>query len=294
MSDAEICKPSPYDIQNYCVLFVDLLGYRKRFKDDGLIPEFRTDEEKAEFQKKVHERVHLIDDLRKTADKLVLEATACPSNGMNSLPADQRAEIERLWKTDVRKQFFSDSLVYYLPLGQNPDVPLPVLAVQVLIICSGLLSLLALGRNIAIRGAIDVAWGVELNPGELLGAAPVKAYEFEKTAAEYPRVIVSPRTVEFLKNPCPESEVSKDMACQTFEDLVCRDVDGFHFVDYLNEHFAKMVVRKSERTCMYSGALDFVRAELDRHTKNEDWKLAGRYSRLLFYLEDRRKNWIKE
>ncbi len=143
-----------------------------------------------------------------------------------------------------------------------------------------------------IRGAIDVAWGVEIRPGELYGAAVARAYELESIYAQYPRIVVSPRVVAFLqahKNNQEQDVYSANNRglAELCLGMLAQDVDGIWILHYLGDQFRHAVTHRHHNE-LYSKARQFVEEQLQLHQRAANSKLAFRYSHLLLYFDAHR------
>ena len=101
-------------------------------------------------------------------------------------------------RTRVSTQRWSDGIVHFISLGDK-EIKCPMNGVFTILDTAGGLCLMGLALHRPLRGSIDIAWGVELHKRELYGAAVARAYELESEFAQYPRIAVSPRVVNFLQ-----------------------------------------------------------------------------------------------
>ena len=145
-----------------------------------------------------------------------------------------------------------------------------------------------LARGYPIRGAIDVAWGTEVRVGEFYGAAVSNAYDLESKVAQYPRIVVSNETVNFLEvnslNPAEDSAsvINRELAklCIAF---LAQDKDGYRIINYLGGAFREAVLNSTFLET-YEPAANFVAKSLAEARKNQDTKLTPRYEWLLEYF----------
>ena len=107
--------------------------------------------------------------------------------------------------------------------------------------------------------------------------------------AQYPRIIVGHRVVEFLEevrsvqSDDPLSRLNRSLAERCLE-LLLLDVDGHWIVHYLGSAFRFGATYENHQH-YFKRALDFVVAEMEKHRKAKNSKLAFRYSQLLAYFE---------
>ena len=280
----------PLQAGNYCVSFIDLLGQRKALEGQGLLPPFGTEAERIQLNATLRQSVGAIIKLQSRAEEMLqpLLSPRLDSPFRAALPPEQHAIWDEMHFTRVKTQRWSDGLVSFLCLGDK-DVKCRMNGVFVLLGLAGTLCLLGLAARTPIRGAIDVAWGVELHPGELYGAAVARAYELESEVAQYPRIVVGIETVKLLQahlaNPEQDLYSQNDKALAALcLGMLAQDVDGNWLVHYLGEEFQN-AISHDHHAELYSAAIKFVVEQLMEHRTRKNTKLALRYSHLLHYFE---------
>lgn len=158
-----------------------------------------------------------------------------------------------------------------------------------IIVQAGALCFLELSKKQPIRGGIDVAWGVEISPGELYGAALVRTYELESKIAQYPRIVVGRAMYNYLQSQIENdqqdvyAQANKEIAKLCLS-LLLEDVDGALMIHYLGNKFQAAVTRALHPE-MYQDAREYVVQELEIHRLSGDSKLAFRYAHLLLYFD---------
>ena len=283
-------KPADRTAFNYCVSFIDLLGQRDAVRGQGLLPSFKSDDEKEEFYSVIRNSVGAIHRLQQQAET-ILEG-ALKERGDSPIRAKLTLEEQKEWDemglARVTTQRWSDGLVSFTCLGDSL-VKCPMNAVFGIFALAGSICLLGLGGRRPVRGAIDVAWGVELRLGELYGPVVARAYELESEFAQYPRIIVSPQAVQFLEAHCKNleqdrfSQLNRSLA-GVCRNMLIRDVDGLVILHYLGEEFQKSVSH-AVHSELYDKARTFVGEQLEQHRKSGNSKLAFRYSHLALYFD---------
>jgi hypothetical protein len=277
---------------NYCVCFLDILGQRHALRDQGLLPWGPTEEDRKRFIHEVLTKTILpITRLQTQTNQFIetfLKRSDSPTR--QSLPPELRAEWDKRHGEELRVQYWSDGLVAFTSLG-NKEAPAQIDGAFALLGLAGSLCFMNLGYQFhnPIRGGFEIAWGTELRPGELYGAAIARSYELESEVAQYPRIAVGPRMIEFLKTvealpPTDKaSQYSVTMAKMCLSMLV-RDFDGKWMIHYLGDTFRE-VVSRNEHVDMYNDALRFMSEEYARFRTAGDSKLAARYFHLLSYFQ---------
>jgi len=275
---------------NYCVAFVDLLGQRNALRDQGLLELPETEEQQKAFQDTLRNSIGAIIKLQKRAEEMLspILRQNLDSPRRAALPPEHQLMWDEMNRTRVTTQRWSDGLVSFTCLGDK-DIKCQVNSVFAIFGLVGSLCLLGLAGGHPIRGAIEIAWGVELHPGELYGPAVARPYELESETAQYPRIVVGPETIRFLE--AHAANTRQDIFSQTDREfaalclgLVVRDTDGHWLLHYLGETFQSAVTH-SQHADLYSMARKFVWEQFTKHQTNQDTKLAFRYANLINYFD---------
>lgn len=218
------------------------------------------------------------------------------------LPPD---EIERYtlcthWRPQT--QWFGDTFVFYAPLynarGDQSTVPV---AYFLMASCVAMLDSLANGY--AVRGALCVGEGLELGEHNFFGPPFEEAHRLESTVAEYPRVVVSSRTVDFIERV--QRDGADDIIGQKMRGLarpcsalIDRDNDDQYVVDFLGRgvHDPTEGEELRQLTNGVRAAFKYVSSEWRRFQEaekgsNEREKLAPRYERLREFMAARLPIW---
>ena len=200
-------RPSEDDliIGNYCVSFIDLLGQRAALQGQSLVPTFQSEGDKQRWHRTIRDSIGSIVALQEHANEMTRASELNPNSPLRAqLPADHQMVWDSMQLTRVTTQRWSDGLVSFASLSDT-SVKCHLNNVYQLFAQAGSLAFIGLASKRPIRGAIEIAWAVELRPGELYGAALARAYELESEVAEYPRIVIGKEMLRFLdlqlKNP---------------------------------------------------------------------------------------------
>jgi hypothetical protein len=210
------------------------------------------------------------------------------------LPPEALSEYEKMRKTNLKFQRFSDGLVAYVSLG-DPSVPVPLNSVFGLMGACGGLCLLGLATGEPLRIGLEVAWGVELGENELYGCVVAKSHELESKVAGYPRVVVGDQFIEFLMAHSIQEEknnyssLNKRVAQHCLE-MIAIDYDGYHIIDYLGPGYKKYCSTDIDAE-VYDRAFKFVSEQLVKWRAAKRSDLALRYTLLASYFEHNKKHW---
>ena len=274
---------------NYVVGFYDLLGQRSALRGQGLLRPFAAKEPEDAFVASVKGSVGAIVNLQRRADDILAGALRHRHDSplRMALPKKQRSTWDAMHRVKVSTQRWSDGLMNFICLGDT-SVQCPTSAVFTLLGLAGSLCYMGLAAGRPIRGAIDIAWGVELHKGELYGAAVARAYELESEVAKYPRIVVGREACQYLKYQSQKpgtdyiAMTNKAFAALALS-MLAQDHDGEWIVSYLGVEFRDAVASQTQRE-MYPQARAFVDAQLALHTANGCTKLTERYRRLQDYF----------
>lgn len=290
MSTASDNSDSELLAGNYCVSFIDLLGQRAALQGQGLLPSFESDDERKKLNAVLKESIGSIIKLQNQAEDM-LQGILQPnpeSPFRAALPPEQHTLWDEMQLTRVTTQRWSDGLMSFVSLGDK-EMKCRMNGVFGLFCLAGTLCFLGLATQRPVRGAIEIAWGIELHPGELYGAAVARAYELESEIAQYPRIVIGSETVKYMKlhlantEQDPFSQTDKALA-ELCLNMLVQDADGYWLLHYLGEAF-QYAVSHSQHTELYAAARKFVCKQLAIHQANLNTKLAFRYSHLLEYFD---------
>jgi hypothetical protein len=277
-----------YNIANYCVSFIDLLGQRLEYKDEGLVPEFKSAEEKEKFiNNKLRNTIGRIITLQHASDSFVKAALENISPQREELQPDVKRLNDEMKEVRLKQQRWSDGLFYFISLMEG-NVKCPMVGVYTVLSNAGSLCFVFLAGKLPLRGSIDIAWAAELYEGELYGAAVAKAYELESQVAQYPRIVVGQRVIDYLidnmNNPASDiyRKYNRNLAKICY-DMLAQDSDGYHFVHYLGDVFHKMVTKSLHKE-LYQNSMKFVLEQCKKWKDEQNTKLSFRYNHLLSYF----------
>lgn len=289
-TEASSAKPGDLKAFNYCLGFIDLLGQRDAVRGQNLLPTLVTEEDKEAFQATIRDSIVAIRGLQTQAETMLggLIDGSIDSTFRERLSEKEQPIWDEMQRTKIIRQRWSDGLAIFVCLGDQ-EVKCHMNGIFGIFALCGSLCYLGLATHRPVRGAIDVAWGVELHPDELYGPVVARAYELESDVAQYPRIVVGPNVVAMLKahqaQPSDDvySQLNRELA-QLCSNMIIRDVDGFPIIHYLGDSF-RDAITQSQHQDIYDGSHKFVIEQLQQHQKAANSKLAFRYSHLLQYFQ---------
>lgn len=279
---------------NYAAAFIDLLGQKEALSGCSLVPNETDEESHTAFLSVIKASIGAIQRLHKSCHDFFDGFTKYRSEWASKLSPEALVEYERMTKTNLSFQRFSDGLVAYVALGES-DMPVPMNSVFGLLATCGGLCLLGLALREPIRIGLDVAWGVELEKNELYGCVIAKSHELESKVAGYPRIVIGEQLIDYLlshstrKEEDPFSSLNRKVAEHCLE-MIAIDYDGYHIVDYLGPAFKKYAATSLDAT-VFNIAHAFVNEQLNKWRTAKRSDLALRYTLLDSYFEHNKGNW---
>jgi hypothetical protein len=291
MKNAKPEVPPKLTAFNYCVLFLDLLGQRNEFRDQGWLKPHESEEEKKAFQEKIKQTIGRVLQVQTRVHRMLSGVLEQNKNFpfRLSLTPEHQAVWDEMQKTRITTQTWSDGVASYVNLGDS-EIKCQMNGIFGLFGLAGAECFQGLALRQPIRGAIDGSWGVEIRPGELYGPAVAHAYELESEVAQYPRIVVGEGVGNLLQAHISNQEkgVFADMdrtLAELCTRMLIRDVDGVLILHYLGDAFRESFTQE-HHDGMYRDGLAFVTHELNRFKTAKDTKLAFRYGNLMHYFSN--------
>jgi hypothetical protein len=190
----------------------------------------------------------------------------------------------------------SDSIIMYIPIiniGQVHDVR----SIAGLMAANAMMMIISFSRGIAIRGGIEIGLAGEFPDIGLYGPVLQDVYVLENKLAQYPRIVIGNKMVDYLKwlayNNGTERienvyrQFGKDCLSYLFEDFDGRPTLDFLGTAMLNEYTGLTKIPSS----LIQDGFNFVSKECDRFKREQNYKLASRYTMLMNYYLKRMDNW---
>jgi len=272
----------------YALAFIDVLSQRDKLSQITAIP--HSNEQKEIFLEQWRETFGVIDEYRTMFGKFFDTFATYKPPKVSQLNSEQAEMLERLMKSEVKKQGFSDSMIYYVPLMERSD-RLNISSIHNLLLgCAGTF-LIGLAEKIICRGGIDVGIAGEFFRGEIYGPALYQAYHLESERAQFPRIVVGDEFCKYLVSEMnwPGNSIGtmyRRMWAKECADWIMTDVDGTQILDYAGPITKKVFPSLQNSVDL---ALNFAYEEWEKFRMQGDVKLAGRYYMLWNYLATRRE-----
>jgi len=282
------------ELCHWVVAFMDLLGQGDKMKDVSRLLDEGKEEDAVSRMKQIYaDHSNFYDAFQKT----ILQDNSHPIHPPIPLPPGiTLKEYQKIFRTNLKLQTFSDSIMIYLPLADN-GANLPMYGISLMLSALGIQMLSFLAQKKPFRCGVEVGFGIEIESGKLIGPAVQNAYELESKQAQYPRIVLG-KDLEIylkgvakdgLKNCTPEqNSASKTMAKRCLS-WMGTDIDGETILNYLSPKFLEKLPKdKTEK--IISLAHDFTNQEQARHRKDKNSKLAIRYACLETFFRSQIKS----
>lgn len=279
------------DIQfsNYAVCFIDLLGQRAALAGQGLLPDTSDEAVKDDFYAAIKRSIGVIAKLHireQSFHRGIHERDVSPLREL--LPDHRKPDWDQVTRRQVLRQRWSDGIVASVCLAEN-KLACPAGSVFDVFALAGSLCLLNLASKQPLRGGIEVAWATELYPGEVYGAAVVRAYEIESEIAKWPRIVIGPLALIYLLDTAESKELDTHSGANRMMARLCLSLlraseDAQWEIDYLGKNF-RDAVTQSHHDDLVVAANAFAREQAAAFRSCGDAKLTERYDALCRYFD---------
>lgn len=276
-----------FEIGYYCLTFIDILNQKEALRKIHKLPDIEA--EKEEFIAQWRETFGIVDTYRSSFDTF-FELNSQP--GRQNLPKLDREKTElmtRFLNYEIKKQLFSDTMIYYVSIMEHPDRLAITGIYTMLLACAGTF-LATLADGLVCRVGIEAGLAGEFYKGEVYGPALYHAHRLESEVAKYPRIVVGAEFLQYIEaelaNPGQSlTDNYRRATAQKCKNWVSHDADGVPILDYAGAAARNISPESGE---LVDKALAFAEAELDKFEREGNDKLAERYSILRNYLATRR------
>lgn len=281
---------TPHVAHGWVTAFMDILGSRAKF---GQLEALAKADDDSGVSRAIAGLVVPMEDVRRAVDEILVGSKSDPEKSpyfAQFQTEGQRRQFKAALEWDYRLQFFSDSAVLSVPF-LPAETPAPCGAVWSLLAACAVATVYLLARGVAMRGGVEVGYGVEYFPGEVTASSVAGAYAIESTVAKSPRVVIGDKLMAVLKEAATAEtpglihRIGREMARDCLKEFITDDpVDGKPILHYLSPHLLGRVpgIEEARRR-----AHDFVvrqREEWSGKRGDEDRKVASKFEYLLRYF----------
>lgn len=282
-------EEKPITVSNYIVAFIDILGQSQSLENLGGP---NTDINHEKFLDLFRPAYISISRLRSTISDL--QATFSNRKNpdwCNKLSSEQQKIYAKYRESKIQHNYLGDSVLIYISLQETEDklnTPPLVGIVQILNICQ-ILMLSMLAVEIPLRGGIDLGFCWETEQGSLYGQAISRAHYIESKEADYPRIVIHPRVIEYIQHlqRCSYENIIEEKMMKSFIDLafgcISKDIDGEYIIHYLNPNMCNDHSKESFDSTT-KDAIKFIYNSLKQFNDSNNKKLVRKYEKLSHYF----------
>jgi len=276
-----------FDIGFYCLAFIDILNQKEALRKIHKLPD--TEEEKEEFITQWREAFGVVDTYRSSFDKFFEFHSRPEQLNLPKLDREKTELMTRFLNYEIKKQLFSDTMIYYVSIMEHPDRLAVTGIYTMLLACAGTF-LVTLSDGLVCRGGIEAGLAGEFYKGEVYGPALYHAHRLESEVAKYPRIVFGAEFLQYIEaelaNPGQSlTDKYRRTMAQKCKNWLSHDTDGVTILDYAGSAARNTFPESGE---LVDKALAFAEAELDKFQREGNAKLSERYSLLRQYLTTRR------
>lgn len=289
-----------FKVNNYALAYFDVLNQTEHLRKMNKLPE--NEEEYIEFVNLLRKTFGVIDGFRKLFDSYFigqLEMKGYFKKETDNLNAEQKEAFRIFQNIKIDSQLFSDTVLYYTSLGED-DEHIPMVDIMRLFHASASTMVGALAGNLAVRGAIEVGIGSNFFKDEIYGPVLYHAHYLESEVAKYPRIVIGKELFKYIKTgkSVPDKTIVDNRIQYSAErcfKMIYKDVDGVYALDYLGEVMYESISTNHEIKKKFKGfvkdAYKYIVDQYNKHMKEKNQKLTGRYYLLKNYFDERRKEY---
>jgi hypothetical protein len=287
-----------FPVGNHVVCLIDVLGQNEKLAEWDKHPIPSNGKPSTGLIKALKNTAGVILPIRELCTELFCKAKEyCPPEYMDSLSPSSKELLDRFHNSEIKTQYFSDTLVFYTPI-ENEDADVNVGRIFEMIIGACALMITMLAGKDPVRGSLCVGQGIELGEGDFYGPALSLAHRLEAKEAGHPRILVQESVTKLLtrqKRFSQHAVVEPMMRRNAVKALALldRDKDGHRIVDYAGKGWCEHTSGAHELLLpQVEAAHAVVCAERKRFQNDpDDTKLGPRYALVEEYLTERLHLW---
>jgi hypothetical protein len=276
----------------YLVAFLDVLGQKDAFNRVGEIRSYNEVDD--EFKREISGNLLYLEKFRENIGDFFADYTKEEQSKV-VVEESAKGKFDQMRKAAINFQFFSDSLIAFVPLEFKSFYSVTVNGVWGILGACGAAFLGSLALDHSVRGGIEISWGTKLKNGEIYGPALNKAYCLESKVAHNPRIIIGDGVWNYLnslsnkvqQHPA-QTQIDVD-ACKGMADrclnLISRDTDDLLIMDYLGKGFLELNKYSLEYFSLYDLSKKFICDSLAMWQQKQDWNILSKYQYLNDYFE---------
>lgn len=292
-------KKIDIDVHHYVCALIDVLGQQELLREldrDDHFHDIGSTGSSPSFRAILEDCYATVINVRKIIEKNLAHWSANIED-LHNLNSQQQQHILQATKPRVSFRSFSDLVVAYASVD-NQDTRVPLAPIWALVCALMFCQFRALAEGKVLRGGIDLGLGFEFGEGDVYGPVLARVYTLESEVAQYPRIIVGKRLLEYVQsvavqNCVAEYDFLNATMARNLERAFVVDVDGQVMLDFAGqcayEWFRCDVWKDAAQ--LFERSLAFLHSECGRFQDKKNSKLAFRYLNLLQYMLSRQNVW---
>jgi hypothetical protein len=279
-------KDKSYDF--YVIAIVDILGQAEKLAHLDVDPWVsRESDEFKKFTSLMKDTVGSVIEFRKSIKSLNDELTK-ELETPEGVSKEKEEIGNKFSKINVSYDFFSDLAILSICLKGNPYAATSIVSMFSQL---SLLFLSSLAKGIPLRGAIDVGQCTKMDDGDIYGIGLQRAYELERSVAEYPRIVSGNGFKEYwtsfsdMQPDTIENEIVLRML-GTIQQYIEKDTDEEYILSYLALSFIEAYGGSSnvDLVEILTMASEFIQKEIDKYIAGNNELLLVRYANIKNYF----------
>lgn len=284
-----------FDVSYHVVAFIDLMGQQERLRRMGELPISENSTDREQLINSLKETSGAVSAMRKNFNSY-FETYKKRTLDLKGLPKEKRLLIKELTNNPIRTNQFSDFVVAFLSLRTDKGAKMPIRGIYGMIGAAAATSLTSLAIGHPIRGGMDIGVSIELKYNEIYGASLARAYALESHVANYPRVVIGHELYDYLIQESKQPQIDELSTLSAISASRCLrmlavDDDGYAFVDFIGAAIKEEMGDQGNWHELVEQAYSFVLSASDEFQKNNNSKIAFKYSLLRNYMESRLNLW---
>lgn len=268
------------------VAFVDLIGQSTLIRSLTALPE--TDDEKKAAIEVLKATVGRVRGFRECFNQF-FSAIKKGTGILDRLPPEMAKQARQIRRSAVRMRGFSDSVIIDLSLAGDDEGCTAINGVYATLVAIAGTFPEIMGIGVPLRAGVDVGIGIDVEKGELYGAALERAHSLEAHTADWSRIAVGEELVRYLESRinAPQNSIRAQYAtsmARSCRGLIAKDEDGTFILDYLGPGMD--AIGMTTRPEAIQALRTTIEAQLREHAGNE--KLEPRWQHVRDYVDSRR------
>ncbi len=276
-------------IQNYVVVFIDVLGQRAQMEGLLFMPPQSDEEGRREFRERILRSLRPVMFIQHNFQFQANSSNEWYRTMIHGIEPHLVETVQKFRKANIMTQRFSDGLVLFCPLTEEGHFPLSSVS-RIFLSCASMM-LCGLNEGFPFRAGIAIGAGCSIEEGDIYGPVLAEAYRLESEVAVYPRVVLSDCIADWLSSFDEKSYSSDEEMRVTLalRDLclgsIMKDKDGVLAIDYLSPRTLELLGGPQNVSEPIRGMKNFVDSMIALH--KDEPRILRKYAWVRDYIGSR-------